>query len=49
MENEPEKEMNQTPAAPSSQSLTAAPNQVVVNNGFDKLFFAFSIPFIVVS
>jgi hypothetical protein len=49
MENEPEKEMNQTPAAPSSQSLTAAPKQVVVNNGFDKLFFAFSIPFIVVS
>lgn len=49
MENEPEKEMNQTPAAPSSQSLTTAPKQVVVNNGFDKLFFAFSIPFIVVS
>jgi len=49
MENEPEKEMNQTPAAPGSQSSTAAPKQVVVNNGFDKLFFAFSIPFIVVS
>ena len=49
MGNEPEKEMNQTPAAPGSQSSTAAPKQVVVNNGFDKLFFAFSIPFIVVS
>ena len=53
MGNEPEKEMNQTPASPScqsssaAQSLTAAPKQVVVNNGFDKLFFAFSIPFIV--
>ena len=33
-------------AAPGSP---AAPKQVVVNNGFDKLFFAFSIPFIVVS
>ena len=33
-------------AAPGSP---AAPKQVVVNNGFDKLFFSFSIPFIVVS
>lgn len=49
MENEPEKEMNQTPAAPGSQSSQGAPKQVVVNNGFDKLFFALSIPFIVVS
>ena len=55
MENEPEKEMNQTPAAPGSQrspvasNSPAVPKRVVVNNGFDKLFFAFSIPFIVVS
>ncbi len=55
MENEPEKEMNQTPAAPGSQrspvasNSPAAPKRVVVNNGFDKLFFALSIPFIVVS
>lgn len=49
MENEPEKEMNQTPAAPGSQNSTAAPQRVVVNNGFDKLFFGLSIPFIVVS
>lgn len=55
MENEPEKEMNQTPTAPGSQrspvasNSPAAPKRVVVNNGFDKLFFAFSIPFIVVS
>ena len=48
MENEPEKMTDRT-AAPGSQSSTAAPNQVVVNNGFDKLFFALSIPFIVVS
>ena len=55
MENEPEKEMNQTPASPSCQSSSAAqnssaaPKRVVVKNGFDKLFFAISIPFIVVS
>ena len=48
MENEPEKMTGQA-ASPGSQSSTAAPKQVVVNNGFDKLFFAFSIPFIVVS
>ena len=42
-------------ASPSSQSSSAAqnssaaPQRVVVKNGFDKLFFAFSIPFIVVS
>ena len=48
MENEPEKTTDQT-AAPSSQSSPAAPQRVVVKNGFDKLFFAFSIPFIVVS
>ena len=39
-------------AAPGSQSSPGSspvPKQVVVNNGFDKLFFAFSIPFIVVS
>ena len=49
MENEPEKEMNQTPAAPGSQTSPDAPQRVVVNNGFDKLFFGLSIPFIVVS
>ena len=48
MENEPEKMTDRT-AAPGSQSSTAAPKQVVVNNGFDKLFEALSIPFIVVS
>lgn len=48
MENESEKKTDQT-AAPSSQGVPAAPKQVMVNNGFDKLFFAFSIPFIVVS
>ena len=54
MENEPEKKTDQT-AAPSSsaaqisQNSPDAPKHVVVNNGFDKLFFAFSIPFIVVS
>ncbi len=60
MENEPEKMTDRT-ATPGSQNSTAAPGspsspgsspvpkQVVVNNGFDKLFFAFSIPFIVVS
>ena len=37
------------PGSPSSQISPAAPKQVVVNHGFDKLFFAFSIPFIVVS
>ncbi len=36
------------PGSPSSQISPAAPKQVVVNNGFDKLFFALSIPFIVV-
>ena len=45
MENEPEKMTDQTAAPVAS----AVPKQVVVNNGFDKLFFAFSIPFIVVS
>ena len=54
MENKSETMTDRT-AAPSSQSSSAAqtspaaPKQVVVNNGFDKLFFAFSIPFIVVS
>ena len=52
MGNEPEKEMNQTPAAPSSSAAprsSAAPKQIVVNNGFDKLFDMLSILFIVVS
>ena len=55
MGNEPEKEMNQTPASPSCQSSSAAqnssaaPKRYVVNHGFDKLFFALSIPFIAVS
>ena len=48
MGNEPEKKTGQA-AEPGSQSSQGAPKQVVVNNGFDKLFFAFSIPFIVVS
>lgn len=48
MENKSEKMTDQA-AAPGSQSSTAAPQRVVVNNGFDKLFFALSIPFIVVS
>ena len=51
MENEPEKMTDRT-AAPSSsavQNSPAAPKQVVVNHGFDKLFEALSIPFIVVS
>ena len=54
MGNEPEKMTDQT-AAPSCQSSSAAqnssaaPKRVVVKNGFDKIFFAFSIPFIVVS
>ena len=48
MENEPEKKTDQT-AAPGSQRPPTAPKQVVVNNGLDKLFFALSIPFIVVS
>ena len=37
------------PGSPSSPGSSPVPKQVVVNNGFDKLFFAFSIPFIVVS
>lgn len=48
MENESEKKTEQT-AVPSSQGVPAAPKRVVVNNGFDKFFFALSIPFIVVS
>ena len=54
MGNEPEKKTGQA-AEPGSQSSSAAqtspaaPKQVVVNNGFDKLFFALSIPFIAVS
>ena len=48
MENKSETKTGQA-AAPGSQSSSAAPKQVVVNNGFDKLFFALSIPFIVVS
>ena len=48
MENESEKKTDQT-AAPNSQASSTVPKRVVVNNGFDKLFFAFSIPFIVVS
>ena len=54
MENEPEKKTDQTAepsssAAQTSQNSPDAPKQVVVNNGVDKLFFALSIPFIVVS
>lgn len=45
MENKPEK-MTVQSAAPSS---SAAPKRVVVNHGFDKLFFLVSISFIVVS
>ena len=48
MENKSETKTDQA-AEPGSQSSQGAPKQVVVNNGFDKLFFAFSIPFIVVS
>ena len=48
MENESEKKTDQT-AVPNSQASSTVPKRVVVNNGFDKLFFAFSIPFIVVS
>ena len=48
MENEPEKKIDRT-AAPGPQSLPAAPKRVVVKNGFDKVFFLLSIPFIVVS
>ena len=48
MENQSEKKTDQT-AAPSSQGAPAAPKRGVVNNGFDKLFFALSIPFIAVS
>ena len=48
MENEPEQKIDRT-AAPDSQRSPAAPQRVVVKNGFDKLFFGFSIPFIVVS
>ncbi len=55
--NEQEKQLNQAPAAPASPGASAssaapsnsAPKRYVVNNGFDKLFFLFSIPFIVVS
>ena len=45
MENEPEK-MTVPSTVPSS---SAVPKQVVVNNGFDKLFFLVSISFIIVS
>ena len=48
MENESEKKTDQT-AAPSSPGSSPAPKRVVVNNGFDKLFFIVSILFIVVS
>ncbi len=48
MENQSEKKTDQT-AAPSSQASAEAPKKYVVNNGFDKLFFALSIPFIAVS
>ena len=48
MENKSETKTDQA-AAPGSQTSPVAPKQVVVNNGFDKLFFALSIPFIVVS
>ena len=41
--------MTDQTAAPPSQTSPAAPKRVVVNHGFDKLFFALSIPFIVVS
>ncbi len=45
MENESEKKTDQTAAPVAS----AAPKRVVVNNGFDKLFFIASISFIAVS
>ena len=46
MEKKPEQLMDQTCAAGSSPP---APKQIVVNNGFDKLFDMLSILFIVVS
>ena len=49
MENKSEKTMEQKSASTAAPDSSAAPKRVVVNNGFDKLFFAFSIPFIVVS
>ena len=48
MENESEKKTDQT-AAPNSQASSTVPKRVVVNNGFDKLFFIASISFIAVS
>ena len=54
MENKSETMTDRT-AAPSSQSSSAAqtspaaPKRYVVKHGFDKLFFALSIPFIAVS
>jgi len=49
MENKTEKTMEQSPAVPDEQTPNSAPKRVVVKNGFDKLFFGCSIPFIVVS
>ena len=54
MENKHEKRTNQTDAsfaAPASSVAPSdpAPKRYVVNNGFDKLFFFFSILFIAVS
>lgn len=37
------------PGSPSSPGSSPVPKQVVVNNGFDKLFFLVSISFIIVS
>ncbi len=48
MENESEKKTDQT-AAPNSQASSTVPKRYVVKHGFDKLFFALSIPFIAVS
>ena len=48
MENEPEKKTGQA-AVPDEQTPNSAPKRVVAKNGFDKLFLALSIPFIVVS
>jgi len=57
MDNSPEKKTDQTAVSSSSaatnssvaQLSSAAPKQVVVKHGFDKLFFSLSIPFIAVS
>ena len=51
MENKSETMTDRTAAPNSSvaQTSSAAPKRYVVNHGFDKLFFALSIPFIAVS